>query len=183
MNVEIVSPNGSAAAEDLAIKVVIVYEDFASGIRAKHFAERLAESLDSHCSLTEAMWRSELLETPAFAEHAATGAADCDYLIVSLRGDRLLPLATRQWIEAQLKDAGERGVGLIILSDSYHGKWRVVEGTRHYLRTVCLANGVAFFSHAVTTPPPVEHTRLNSGRTPLDFELPGAMRLPALLDG
>ncbi|MDR3405852.1 MAG: hypothetical protein P4L99_25425 [Chthoniobacter sp.] len=135
-----------------AIKVTIIYEDFASGTWAKRFAERLADFLECTCSLSETIWRSELLECPPLADQAARAAAECDYLIVSLHGDRVLPFAARQWIEAQLERAAERGMGLILLSDSSQAKWRVVEATRHHLRCACAMKDVAFFSHAVTAP-------------------------------
>ncbi|MGB8169012.1 MAG: hypothetical protein WCF18_16060 [Chthoniobacteraceae bacterium] len=182
MQAEINSPERIPSADSSAIKVAIIYEDFASGTRAKHFAERLAEGLESHCPLSESIWRSELLEYAPLAERAARAAADCDYLIISLRGDRVLPAATQIWIGAQLDGAAARGTALIFLADSYHGKWRVVEGTRRYLRTACEAKGVNFFSHAITAPPGDWSSRWTAGTAPVAIELPVTLRMPALLD-
>ena len=181
MNAESISPAGNAGADSPAINVTIIYEDFASGTRAKHFAERLADGLGCHCPLSESIWRSELLECPPLAEQASHAAADCDYLIVSLRGDRVLPAATRNWIEAQLGGAAQRGAGLIVLSDSFHAKWRVVEATRQYLRTVCAAKGVAFFSHALTTPAEAAAPNLPDEKASAALDPPPAPWMPALL--
>jgi hypothetical protein len=137
MRAELNSPENLAAAKLSAINVAIIYEDFASGTRARHFAERLADGLEGYCPLSESLWRSELLEVPAIAAEASRRAANCDYLIISQRGDRLLFPATRRWIEAQLDDPALRCTGLIILSDSSPGKWRVVESTCRYLRSLC----------------------------------------------
>lgn len=146
MKPELESPEHSPVAGSLAIKVTIIYEDFTSGTRARNFAERLAQQLDGHGQLSESIWRSELLECPPLAEAAARDAAQCNYLIVALRGDRVLPFATRQWVEEQLDDAAMRGAALIVLPASDQGKWRVVEATRHHFRSLCAMKGVPFFS-------------------------------------
>jgi hypothetical protein len=181
MKAEVDSPERIPFANVSALKVAIIYEDFASGTRAKHFAERLADGFSCHCPLAESLWRSELLESPEIAADAARAAADCDYLIISLRGDRLLPLATRQWIEAQLDGAASPAAGLIILADSFQGKWRVVEGTRHYLRTLCIAKGVPFFSHAITNPEAEMKPSFRNNSAPASLAIPLG-RMPAQLD-
>lgn len=146
----IINPNNDSPIEEAAaLKVVIIYEDFDTALRAKKFTEDLEAKLGCACRWADSIWRSELLESPEIADEAALDASDCDYLIVSLRGDHVLPFAARQWIESQLDGAAERNAGLIVLSDSNLGKWRVVEGTRHYFRGVCAERGVAFFSHGV----------------------------------
>ena len=118
-------PDYVPAPDSPSLKFAIIYEDFASGTRATNFAQRLADDLQCLCPLSESLWRSELLEYPPVASEAAQAAADSDYLIVSQRGDRTLPTATRRWIEALLYGAAARGAGVIILSDSCHGNWRV----------------------------------------------------------
>ncbi len=145
---EIHSPQPSPSADSSTIKVVIIYEDFASGVRAKHFTERLSEELGCSCEFSESLWRSELLEIPVVAADAARDAASCDYLVVSLRGDGALPWATRRWIEAQLDGAAGRRPWVIALLGSEQGKRRVLDGNRHYLRSTCAARGVDFFSLA-----------------------------------
>jgi hypothetical protein len=157
------SPQLFPGVNPYPVKFSIVYEDFASGTRARHFAERLAKALGCTCLLTEALWRSELLDCPEIAEQAARTCADSDYLIISLRGDRDLPLATREWIEAQLDGAGGARTGLILLSDERNTQRRVLDGTRHHLRALCNAREMAFFSHATTSPDDVTNGR--SGTT------------------
>lgn len=152
MNAEIEPPEYLSDTDASTIKVAVIYEDFASGTRAKHFTDRLAAELGCASMLSESLWRSELLESPAIADEAARDAAGCDYLIVSLRGDRILPLATRQWIEAQLRSAAWRNTWVVALLGSDQGKRRVLNGNRHFLRSVCAANGLEFFSMAARPP-------------------------------
>jgi hypothetical protein len=148
MNAMIDSPQSVRVADSAAIRVTVIYEDFLSGARAKRFAERLAEGLDSLCPLSESMWRSDLLDCPSIALEAATAAEDCEYLIVSLRGDRVLSPATSRWIEAQLNGAAGRLACVIALLGSGDGTSRIMEGNRQYLRGVCAANRVEFCAHA-----------------------------------
>lgn len=176
------APLDSAPLVDPAeLKVTIIYEDIASGQRAKHFAESLAERLESACPLAETMWRSDLLESPLVAELAARAAADCEYLIVSLRGDRVLPFAVRQWIEAHLDGVAEHGTWVVGLLGAYGAKRRTLDGNRHYLRCVCAAKGVEFFSLASIPPEEAEPSVFASTTTnAAEFE-PWPQRLPALL--
>ena len=134
--------------DSATINATIIYEDFLSGTRAKHFAERLAGSLGATCPLSDSMWRIDFLDCPPIAMEAGSAAADCEYLIVSLRGDRDLTPATREWIETQLAGAAGRLLCVIALLGSGAGTPRVLDGNRQYLRGVCAANGVEFCAHA-----------------------------------
>jgi len=140
-------------AESSTIRVSIVYDDFSSGARAKRFADSLADHLGSHGSLCETLWRCDLLENPWFAEQAADESTGGDYIIISLRGDRVLPFGVRQWIEGQLEAAAEHGTWVIGLLGCHQGKHRIVDCNRHFLRCACAARGVHFFSLATITPP------------------------------
>ena len=121
------------------IKVTIIYDDFASGVRAKDFAERLAHQQSSDCPVSETFWRSDLLACPPVAAEAGNNARISDYIVVSLCGDGALLPATHRWIEAQVGCAAERRAGLIVLVNSVGenqdgGMWRAEEGARHDLR-------------------------------------------------
>lgn len=144
----------SKPVDSSRLKIAIVYEDFASGTRAKHFADRLAERLDSTCDVSGSLWRSELLACPAIAAEASLDAADSDFLIVSLRGDHVPTCSTRQWIKAQLATAARRGAALIFLADGIRGGRRVAEATRKYFRKTCAGSDVPFFS-LVANPEPI----------------------------
>ena len=76
------------SAASSALKVTVLYEDFASGTRAKHFSENLAERLGSSCPLAESLWRCDLLEYPPIAAEVARSAANSAYLIIALQWGR-----------------------------------------------------------------------------------------------
>jgi hypothetical protein len=157
------------------ISVAIIYEDFASGVRAKRFTERLATELRCTCQLSDSLWKSELLEYSTIAGAAALVTATSDYILVSLRGERILPFAARQWIETQLDTAELHIDGLIVLADYRFGKVRVLEGLRRYLRCICSTKGVPFFSYP-TLPPPRLELAETSDRTPSNYRWLPALR-------
>ncbi|MCE9611533.1 MAG: hypothetical protein K8R23_15150 [Chthoniobacter sp.] len=145
------SPECFPAAELSALKVTIIYEDFVRGARAKHFAEALARRLGSSCPLAESLWRCDLLEYPHLAEDAALAVAESDYLIVALHRERILPLATREWLQAQIETAAREDTGLSVVLLNFGGDtagWRIRGDARPYLRTLCAENGIPFFCHA-----------------------------------
>lgn len=145
------SPESFIAGDSAALKVTIIYEDFARGARAKHFAEELAKRLGSPCPLTESMWRCDLLEYPQIADDAARAVADSDYLIVAFHRERTLPLATREWLGVQIQAAAREDTGLSVVLLNFGGGtagWRIRGDARPYLRTICAENGIPFFCHA-----------------------------------
>ena len=152
------SPERPFLATSSALKVTVLYEDFASGTRAKHFAENLAMSLGSSCPLTECMWRCDLLEYPAIADDVARSAATSDYLIIALRWGRALPLAARAWLEKQIEVTARWPTSLVVLllqpeGESGPGGWRASGGACHHLRSLCAEKHVLFFDCAETAPP------------------------------
>jgi hypothetical protein len=145
----------------LKLKPVILYEDFACGIRAKDFAERLADHLACACPLSDRLWRSDLLKCPSVAAEAAASAADSDCLIISTRGDRHLPFPARAWLEGQLQHASRRGAGLIALSCSHPETRRVLSHTLVYLRSLCCSQGVSFFAQVTGAANNLPHSTLS----------------------
>lgn len=161
------------------MKVAVIYEDFASGARARHFVEQLAERLDSKCDISRSLWRSELLGLPSIAQDAARDAADCDYLVVSLRGDHVPSHVLRHWVKDQLETAAARGAAVIFLSDANHGKRRAVEASRSYFRSLCAERDVAFFSLVTSPAEPNEIARDIEAVSALATPLSGQAFLPS----
>ncbi len=174
-----------ATPSSSAIKFVILYEDRTTGMHAKAFADLLAAA-DSRSSCVASLWRSEMLVFPTLASRAAEDAADCDFIVVSLRGSGVVPFAIRDWLEARLRGAGARDTALIALFEPIWSGQRAAEGARHYFRSLCAERGVAFFSH-IATPPEDQadecHPRIDARSEPPETSPEGRSRQTAeLLD-
>jgi hypothetical protein len=125
-----------------AVSSIVLYEDHATGIRAKDFSDALAAHLDAE-SITD-VWRCDLLERSGIATSAGYQATISDFVILSLRGDASLPPATRCWLESWLQHAGGGTALLIALFDPGTSLGWQVESTCAYLRRVAIGAGINF---------------------------------------
>jgi len=131
-----------------SFKVVMVFEDFATGVRAKATMDRVLETLEAHFPFEIKFWRFDLLELEQFRELAATEAADADMVIVSAHGGPQIPDGFKSWLELWLNRHLSRECALVELLDSQG------EGSRPWpidslLRIVARKAHLEFFSHNV----------------------------------
>lgn len=140
------------AANGSALNFTVIYEDIVSGEWARHFTDSLSEEIACACKYADSMWPVSSLENPLLASAALDASSDCDCVIVSLHGDRVIPVAARRWAEQLIARAAGRSMCMIVLSDPLQGRRRVVNGTTHYFESLCAMNGVEFFSESTTHP-------------------------------
>jgi len=132
--------------------ITILYEDRATGLRAKHFSDMLSASLGDAHPADPACWRLELLDLPGLASEISEEAAASEFLLLSLRGDSSLSTATKLRLESLLERAEAGTLSLIALFDPVRSVAPHAESMRCYLRQVTTRAGVAFFAHCSTTP-------------------------------
>lgn len=145
MKANSVLPQRDGQSIPAAIKCVIIYEDFASGARAKHFAEMLCDGLGCACDC-DSLWRSELMDFPEIGVGVAQETAASDYVIIALRGDRHLSRGFRRWIESWLTPSLDQRFSLIALFDSTRSASHAASA-RYSLRELSAAAGVPFFAY------------------------------------
>jgi hypothetical protein len=127
--------------------VLIIYEDFGTGKRAKKGLDYVAEELGNDFEFRHSMWRLDILQDPKLNVMAAPALAEADLLIISLRGEGQLPAEVRALIDMRLAEKTNRDCALVAL----------FEGAASAARTpvyACLANlarqhGLDFFEQAV----------------------------------
>ena len=102
---------------DHVLEIVIVYEDFAAGVRAKRILDRLGAALKPAIEINTGLWKFELLDDPQLREHAASEASKADMIVVSARGDSDLPTAVKNWVERWLAQKGGGLAALVALLD------------------------------------------------------------------
>lgn len=133
-------------------RISIIYEDRAAGLRAKLFADSLAAAIRHEGDFPIAMWRCELLDLPEMVDLASRETADAEFVILSLRGDVSLPVATKHYVEAWLGKIVGKQAGLVALFDPKRGDRRIVGSVCSYLQHVTSAAGVTFFSQQSLAP-------------------------------
>ena len=88
------------AGHNPVFKAVLIYENFATGVRARCFCERLVRALDN--TLEEQMWSFDVLGIREARNAAASAARKADVVIVSLLGRTDLPSTVRAWLDMWL---------------------------------------------------------------------------------
>ena len=119
--VETSTGNGTGLAYELSdrptFKVVIIYEDHATGIRAKSFYEELVYELKGKCDLNLELWSSQVLSIPKIGESAAQVAAQADVVLLSLHGSAGLPAKIREWLKLGSRLIADNKPALVVLAD------------------------------------------------------------------
>jgi hypothetical protein len=95
-------------------KILIAYETFSSGVRAREMSERLAARLQSEFEMSSDIWKFELLNHPQLREQAATEAAEADMVIMAARRAADLPAHIRDWIESWLPQRKEGSAAALV---------------------------------------------------------------------
>jgi hypothetical protein len=128
--------------------VVIMYEDFGTGMRAKKGLDYVADELGNDLEFRHSMWRLDILQDPKLNVLAAPALAEADLLIISLRGGGQLPAKIRALIAERLAQTVNHECALVALFES------AATATRSSVYA-CLANlarqhGLDFFEQALS---------------------------------
>jgi hypothetical protein len=100
-----------------AIKTVLLYENFAVGVRAREFLKGLTRGSDK--TLKEEMWNFEALRLREGRNAAASAARRADVLAVAVSGALELPGAIREWLDMWLWLLEDEKPALIALFDAF----------------------------------------------------------------
>ena len=127
------------------VEVLILYEDFDTGLRAKRSLDFLPDQFPAHAKLSAKLWRTQLLSDPLLGEQAALEAAAAEVIILSVHGRSALPAEVRAWLNRWLGHKRRRPYALGVLLDSggaSEGSGNPVVG---YMQAVAAAAGVDLF--------------------------------------
>ena len=104
------------AEDDRALNTVLIYENFAVGVRAQPFFETLAGGLSR--TLKEQMWDFGVLGIRQVRNVAASAARRADAVAVAVSGQRDLPGTIRAWLDMWLWLLEDEKPPLVALFDS-----------------------------------------------------------------
>ena len=102
----------------IPFNVVTMYEDFATGKRAKKGLDFVTEELGHGLEFRHSMWRLDILQDPKLKVLATPALAEADLLIISLRGERQLPAKIYVLIGEWLAVKSDRNRALVALFES-----------------------------------------------------------------
>jgi len=142
-----VSPSAVAESKP-RFRIVIVYDTFASGPRAKAELEPLVDRLKPEFELETELWEFEEMRHQALREQASREVRDSELLVISAEGSEPLPPAVRDWLGSLLPGQADCLAGLVALSAQPAGP--VLED----LRQIAERHGIDFFCNANAVSPP-----------------------------
>jgi hypothetical protein len=111
-------PERAEAAVIPCLNVLILYEDFGTGLRAKHSLDMLPKQLFAPAPWSTKLWRIDLLSDPLLSEQAALEAAAAEVIILSVHGCGELSATVREWLNTWLSRKQNRPCVLGVLLDS-----------------------------------------------------------------
>jgi hypothetical protein len=88
------------------LDVVLVYEDFSTGLRARQAFEQVVRQLEMEADFNVDLWEFDLLREPALRERAAKEAAKANILFLSAHGQGELPGTVNLWLKQWLEHRG-----------------------------------------------------------------------------
>ena len=100
-----------------AVRIVLVYEDTATGLRARESVDAMSHQLRLDADLRIRLWRLDLLGIAGVREQVAIEAAAAHVIILSLHGNGDLPVEVRGWLESWLRHKEERAYAIGVLLD------------------------------------------------------------------
>jgi hypothetical protein len=124
-----------------------MYEDFATKQRAEKGMEYVAEEFGNDFEFRQSTWRLDILQDSNLNALAVPALAEADLLIISLRGERELPIKIHALIEGQLAQTVNHECALMGLFESVP----IATGSSVYASLANLArqHGLDFFEEGI----------------------------------
>ncbi|HWW01551.1 MAG TPA: hypothetical protein VNZ64_17770 [Candidatus Acidoferrum sp.] len=139
---------GNAVREGpLKLAVLLVYEDFETGLRAREAIDQTVQRLAADADLHVNLWKFELLHEPALYQQAVNEAVEADIVFIAARGHQELPDAVRLWVRQWLALKGGEPCALVRSLDANAANTPTAIKMLESLRTAGRRAGVDVFQH------------------------------------
>ncbi|HKI68141.1 MAG TPA: hypothetical protein VKA67_01020, partial [Verrucomicrobiae bacterium] len=99
------------------LRVMLLYEDFATGTRAKEIFDQLTDHAELNADFSLDLWRFNLLCDPELNQRAVENAAMADVVVFSAHGREELPVEVQLWFFHWLQKAGDQPAALVVSLD------------------------------------------------------------------
>jgi hypothetical protein len=126
-------------------EVVLTYQDFHCGLRAKEFFNRLVRDHGSLFRFLCHLWRFDFLSAPELSGQAIAEAVNADMIVIAARAQAELPALAKAWIERWRREPRTSGA-LVALLDGLQTSSASTVCT--YLRNVATTSQMRFFCNA-----------------------------------
>lgn len=125
-----------------AIKVLIVYEDFATGQHAMSASKRLFGELTRDFESQASFWKFDVLRVPTMRQLAAQDAIEADVVVIAAHAGQALPADLKSWLQSCL-DQKAPGVTTLVAMLGVGGQTANCGSQAHcYLKEVAQKRGL-----------------------------------------
>ncbi len=133
-------------------RIVILYEDYAAGRRAKDLSDRLLHTLGDNCVDVVNLWSFDVLGLTDVRNASTSAAKVADLVILSVSGARALSPEVEEWLElwAWLLD----GTNPALLALFHQADGSCVAEIRARLYPISARKGLEFFTQSAAEPSP-----------------------------
>ncbi len=98
-----------------ALRVAVVYEDFAAGRRAQAAWEQVQQLLGTGLPAIDASWKFDVLRLPKLRQIAAEDAAGADLVVIASHETASLPACVHTWMDLWLGQRSGQPQSLLAL--------------------------------------------------------------------
>ena len=141
------------------MKALIIYQDFASAVKADAALHRAAQHANVGIHWDINPYRVDLLKVPRTAEEVLTEAMDAHPIVLSGRRERLLPIWLCHWLEHWAKRRKFQDAALAVIYTASDGRFSTSSipelaefTTRHGLKSIFGGN-LAVAPTSIEVPP------------------------------
>ena len=163
-------------------RVLLAYQDFAAGLRAKEFFDRLVRDHGGLFRFICHLWKFDLLLAPGLEDQAVAEAAKADMIVIAAHDESVVPSTVKVWFERWLRRSRIPGA-LVALVDASDRQDRTPSGMCACLREFAERAQMKFFCKGQAPAPTgfpfvSQNNEQPLGAAPLAIEV-GFSRLPA----
>ena len=142
------SPDSASAN----LNVLLLYEDFGCGLRARRGFEQTVRQLDLLADFNISLWRFDLLWNPGIRDQALHEATLAELIFVSAHGQTELPAQVHLWLESWLIQKPAEPGALVLSLDAEHQASATATRMISALQAIAGPAGVEVFPHFGTSP-------------------------------
>jgi hypothetical protein len=153
-----------------AFSVVLAYDKYSDGIRAKKFFDRLVFNHGELFHFICHLWRFDVLREPQLFEAATRDALGADMIVFVTRQSQELPLEASRWIDHWLPSKQAYSGALVLLTDDQPRRVGEITTVCATLKQMAESANVRVFCKETDWPAAESHQTLTirkpmSGRT------------------
>lgn len=137
----------------VGLDVLLLYEDFSTGLRARQTLTQVAEALDLPMDFQVELWRLDLLREPILLAQAAAEAARADIVLLSEHGRSDVPAVLDSFLRKWVANRGGKPSALVVSLDTEARGGSIANRTIETLRAIAEPAGAEVFVSAIGTTP------------------------------